>query len=87
MELLSYPSLTVESEQQIHRFLQPLQIAELTAEVKNAAIAVRRQDGLKLPDAIIAATTVVLEAVLLTNDTRLLKLDNLRTRSLQLKTL
>jgi len=62
MELLSYPSLTTESERQIHGFLQQLQIVELNAEVKNAAITLRRHHGLKLPDAIIAATTLTLSS-------------------------
>ncbi|MEM9121112.1 MAG: type II toxin-antitoxin system VapC family toxin [Cyanobacteria bacterium P01_F01_bin.56] len=87
MELLSYPSLTAKSKKQIRTLLTQLQIVELNAEVKEAAIRLRQQHGLKLPDAIIAATTLTLEAVLLTNDMRLLKLSNLQTRSLKLKTL
>ncbi|MDB9524574.1 type II toxin-antitoxin system VapC family toxin [Oscillatoria sp. CS-180] len=87
MELLSYPSLTAKSENQIRSLLTHLQIVELNVEVKKAAIRLRQQHGLKLPDAIVAATTSTLEAILLTNDVRLLKLNHLLTRSLRLKTL
>ena len=87
MELLSYPSLTAKSKKQIRTLLTQLQIVELNAEVKEAAIRLRQQHGLKLPDAIIAATTSTLEAILLTNDMRLLKLSNLQTRFLKLKML
>ncbi|MEM1280760.1 MAG: type II toxin-antitoxin system VapC family toxin [Cyanobacteria bacterium P01_H01_bin.152] len=87
MELLSYPSLTAKSKKQIRTLLTQLQIVELHAEVKEVAIRLRQQHGLKLPDAIIAATTSTLEAILLTNDMRLLKLSNLQTRFLKLKML
>lgn len=80
MELLSYPSLTRTEELSIHSFLSDTQIIELTSDVKNNAIRLRRQYGLKLPDAIIAATALSLEAELLTNDREILKISELRCR-------
>ncbi|MBE7386141.1 MAG: type II toxin-antitoxin system VapC family toxin [Leptolyngbya sp. SIO1E4] len=84
MELLSYPDLSVNEEQQIQNFIGQLQIINLSNGIKKAAIDLRKQHGLKLPDAIIAATALTLETSLLTNDNRLLNLTNLKTYSVKL---
>ena len=85
MELLSYPSLTDDAETQIRSFLADVTVVELTSEIKAAAIHVRRQLGLKLPDAIVAASAMVLEAELLTNDVQLLRAAPVRSTALALK--
>lgn len=54
-------------------------------KVKEAAIRLRRRHGIKLPDAVIAATARVLRAELLTNDLRLLRLPGLSCKQLRLK--
>ena len=74
MELLSYPNLSETEEQQIRNFLGQLQIIGLSHRVKTTAIDLRKQHGIKLPDAIISATALTLDATLLTNDSRLVKL-------------
>lgn len=68
MELLSYAGLDEDGEKAIREFLADLDIVDLTPEVKERAILLRRSHGLKLPDAIIAATAVTLDAELLSND-------------------
>jgi len=85
MELLSYPSLTDDAETQIRSFLADVTVVDLTREIKAAAIQVRRQLGLKLPDAIVAASAMVLEAELLTNDVQLLRVAAVRSTALALK--
>ena len=60
-------------------------MVELTGDVKTAAIQLRRELGLKLPDAIVAASAMVLDAELLTNDRRLLQVPPVRSRALALK--
>ena len=45
----------------------------------------RKRFGLKLPDAIVAATALALEATLLTNDQRLLVLADVPTQTLRVK--
>ena len=85
MELLSYPSLTDDVEAQIRTFLSEVTLVGLTQEVKDAAIDLRRQHGLKLPDAIIAATAMALNAELLTNDTQLLQVPEVSGKALPLK--
>jgi predicted nucleic acid-binding protein len=76
MELLVYPDFTLEKEQGIRDFLNSVTIVPLTEDIKREAIRIRR-DGvprLKLPDAIIAATAVILGTELVTEDTNMLKL-------------
>jgi predicted nucleic acid-binding protein len=50
-------------------------------EIEQAAIAFRRKTNCKLPDSIIAATAILMEAILLTHDTDLLNCvyDGLKT--------
>jgi len=82
IELLSYPELTDLQAKEIHRFLNDLTVVNLDDEIKNLAIEWRKRYRLKLPDAIIAATSLSLGATLLTNDQQLLKLQDLPTQSL-----
>lgn len=84
IELLSYPSLTADEEARVSEFLETVAIIDLTAEVRDAAIRLRRDHRLRVPDAIIAGTALVLDAELLTNDARLLRVDGLRSRSVPL---
>ena len=71
MELLSYPGISPDEEERIHRFLSDLVVISLSEDIESAAIAIRRTARLKLPDAIIAATALRLKATLLTGDQNL----------------
>ena len=77
MELLAYSRLTPEAEQRRIDFLESTVIIPLDVVVKNEAIRIRRfaSPRLKLPDAIIAASAVVLDATLVTNDETMLRLN------------
>ncbi|MGA2609136.1 MAG: type II toxin-antitoxin system VapC family toxin [Terriglobia bacterium] len=85
MELLSYPSLDDAALAQIRSFLSEVTVVELTEEVRELAIGLRRQHTLKLPDAIVAATALSLQAQLVTNDTKLLRVPGLTCQRLELK--
>ncbi len=85
MELLSYPLLDTEQESHIQGVLSKVMILDLNNEIKKTAIKIRRAHGLKLPDAIIAATTMVINAELLTNDRKLQSVPGITVRSLVLK--
>jgi predicted nucleic acid-binding protein len=76
MEVLAKPDITPEAEQEIHDFFKNITIIPLSDEIKWEAIRIRRAGSprLKLPDAIVAATTVTLNAKLITADERLIKL-------------
>jgi predicted nucleic acid-binding protein len=76
IEVLSYPKQTTESEAEAGAFLDTLTVVPLIEEVEKTAISIRRfgSPRLKLPDAVIAATAIALNGVLVTNDDDLLKL-------------
>jgi predicted nucleic acid-binding protein len=74
MELLAFPAITPEQEQQYNSFLSTRFIIPLDDEIERAAILLRRRKpGIKLPDAIIAATAQVLDAAFVTNDKPLIE--------------
>jgi predicted nucleic acid-binding protein len=85
LELLSYPSIDEDEERQIRGFLSKVIILGLTKNVKENAIRLRKENRLKLPDAIVAASAVSLSAVLLTNDKTHLKIPGVAANSLPLK--
>ena len=68
IELLAYPSLSQAGLSAINQFLGELEIIGLNNAVKNATIDIRKTSGLKLPDAIIAATAFANGYTLLTSD-------------------
>jgi hypothetical protein len=82
LELLAYPGLVSSEEQRIRDFLSDVPVTDLTQSVKHHAVSLRKRFGLKLPDAIVAATALALEATLLTNDQRLLALSDVPTQTL-----
>jgi len=85
MELLSYPSLDEPAQAKIEELLSRVTVIGLNEEVKNLAIRLRRLHSIKLPDAIVAASAMSLEALLLTNDFKLLQLPGIRSQALALK--
>ena len=72
MELLSYSKITVTEENCIRRLLANFEIIKISDEIKEKAIAVRKKSNLKLPDAIICATSFSSGSILVTNDRKLL---------------
>ena len=84
IELLSYPSLSSDEETQIRDFLTKITVAGIESNIKELAIALRKQYRLKLPDPIIAATAQSLNATLFTNDVRLANLTGINAQSVQI---
>jgi predicted nucleic acid-binding protein len=68
MELLAFQGITKDEEDRVRRFLADLVVMPLDDVVESAAVAIRRTGALKLPDAIVAATAVSMEATLITGD-------------------
>lgn len=77
MELLSYPLLKKEDEQNIQSFLNHIAIIGLTEIVKQNAVHLRKKYKLKLPDAVIAATALSFNLILFTNDQGLFKINEI----------
>jgi predicted nucleic acid-binding protein len=74
MELLAKPNLPVNEERSILEFLNDLTVVPLDESVERKAVEIRRATSTKLPDCIIAATAILLNATLLTDDDDLLRL-------------
>ena len=71
MELLGFPALTEQEEQSTRALLSQCQVIRIDDAIEAQAIRLRRSGSLKLPDAIIAATALVIRTRLLTLDQRL----------------
>ncbi|MDR1148117.1 MAG: type II toxin-antitoxin system VapC family toxin [Spirochaetaceae bacterium] len=73
MELLAKPDISPEAKQKVYTFLKDITIIPLSDAIKSEAICIRREGSPrpKLPDAIVAATAVVLNAKLVTADDKL----------------
>ena len=76
IELFAKPELPPDEEKSLRAFLSDrISIIDLTNEVKNEVITLRRSTKHKLPDCIVAATAIVLNATLLSADVKLLRLE------------
>lgn len=68
IELLSWPKLSIPERQTIADFLSHFERIELTEEVKQETIRIRKTIGLKVPDSIIAASALTHQTQLLSNN-------------------
>jgi hypothetical protein len=85
IELLSFPALTETDTEIINDYLGNIVLINLTDDIKQQTIRLRRAHRIKLPDAIIAATAINSGAALLTNDRALHTIQGLACLSLQVK--
>ncbi|MBY0577033.1 MAG: type II toxin-antitoxin system VapC family toxin [Gallionellaceae bacterium] len=85
IELLSFPGLPDEEELRIRDLLRALGLIQLSDVVRDQTIQLRRKSRLKLPDAIIAASALTQQAILLTNDLSFASINGLICKSLQLR--
>ena len=67
METLSYPFSTDE-EQVVRAFLQELRLIEISSTVMELSVEIRRTKKMKLPDAIIAASAIHHDLILVTRN-------------------
>jgi predicted nucleic acid-binding protein len=77
IELLGFKKLSLTEEKNIRAFLSEFRIIYIDDAIKNEAISLRKQYGLKLPDCIIAATAISLNLPLITADKQFKKVSNL----------
>jgi len=85
IELLSWPEIQPTQERELRVLLTDFRRIEVDAAVRETAIRLRRELRLKLPDALIAASALVLDATLFSNDQRLSNVPGLRCQPLELK--
>lgn len=68
MELFSHPNVSDDEEKLFSELLNNFQTCEIDLEVENKTIYLRRKYKLKLPDAIIAASAIIEDAVIITRN-------------------
>jgi len=85
IELLSFKGLSLQEENLIRSSLQSLIEISLDTPIAEKTIQLRRQYNLKMPDAVILATAWESEAVLITNDKQLSKIEQVQVISLGIK--
>ncbi len=77
LELLGYPSITVDEEKVIVDFLDNCVIIDPNRQIKEASVRFRRRYGLKLPDCIIAATAYYLGIPLISADKDFMRIEEI----------
>ena len=77
LELLSFKKLTQKEAITIKTFLSELKIENISEEIKTHTIKIRKSTNLKLPDAIIAATSISLNIPLVTSDKQISSVEGL----------
>lgn len=84
LEILSYPSISIEEEKRLKKLLSDMPIIDISNEINEKAIELRRKYNLNLPDAIIAATTFMAGTTLITNDKGFLSVKEIQIKSIDL---
>ena len=79
IELLSYSELDNREEKIIAAFVNECSLIDLHEGVRRLAIKFRKEYGLKVPDAIIAATSAYLDFPLITMDSDFKRISRLET--------
>lgn len=77
MELLSYKDITAKEKQQIKNFLSDFVIVNIDDMIREQTIETKKNTHLKLPDSIIAATSIVLDIPFVTSDKQFKTVSNL----------
>lgn len=83
IELLGAFSISKNRRKQFKELLDDCLIIEMNSEIKIKCIEIRNQYKLKIPDAIIAATALILDVPLITSDKEFEKIRNLQIVYLQ----
>ena len=83
MELLSFPRVTPTELSNLKALLSDCIIFPLNTAVKDRAIHIRRTYGTKLPDSIVAATSLECAVPLITADKGFKKITELKLRLLE----
>ncbi len=82
IELLSFPRLSPNSEVSLRNIIGRFNIIDINSEIKENTIKIRKNKNLKIPDAIIVATALSIDAVLVTADKDIIKTDIVKTQTL-----
>ena len=68
LELLCKPGMTSSEKKNIHAFIDDCTILEINPSIKEITISIKQSNKIKLPDAIIAATSIFWNLPFFTRD-------------------
>ena len=77
LELLGFHEITQDEKDKIRDFLSRCTVIDINSEIKNLTIEVRKKYKLKLPDALIAATSQYLNIPMISADKQFKKIDEI----------
>ena len=77
MELLSFPKLSIEQLRSVKKLLDDCFIIDMNKEIKELAIDLKRNEKLKLPDSIIAASALYFNLPVITADKQFARIKTL----------
>jgi len=80
LELLSFPTISETEERVIQSFLNKVNVIGFSEKLKTATIDLRKKHKLKLPDALICATAQTDNLTLITDDKKLLNLQDISAK-------
>jgi len=75
IELLSFPVQTTQEASKIQSLLAECHLIDIYPDIKQLAVEIRKQYKLKLPDAIVCATSIYANLPILTADKNMAKVD------------
>jgi predicted nucleic acid-binding protein len=75
IEMLSLPGISSEIESRIKHFFKSVKVVPLNRKVEQNTILLRRSKKLKIPDSIIAATALSLQAAVISRDDHFIRLN------------
>lgn len=73
IELLSFPKLEIEEERLIKQALKNFKKININEKIKEYTVKIRKENLIKIPDALIIASSIYKNAILVTNDKQLHK--------------
>jgi tRNA(fMet)-specific endonuclease VapC len=88
IEFFSFPGLTEDDRTLFNEFARQIEIIDLRSEdtdVKERIYRLRSTKKLKLPDAVVAASSLVNECILLTADKKLLQVSEIKAQSYKIQ--
>jgi predicted nucleic acid-binding protein len=68
IEMLSFPNITADIEKKIYALLKSVRVISFNKKVEQNTILIRRSKKLKIPDSIIAATALTVQAAIISRD-------------------
>jgi len=82
MEILGFRFKNQEEKKIIEQIIENLHILYIDKQVADKVVELKQIYNIKLPDAIICATSITNKALLITNDIRLNNIKNIKTKNI-----